>query len=111
MTKQPRYVWSSIKDILDERRRNGRLEYLVEWENDPDTGESFPTEWVGIPLIEVLHSNRLLTCCRNIPRTSRWTPSPRGREGINPKAKTWRTVASRYEDTVGAASGFHMHLF
>lgn len=40
--------WYAIKQILDERRKRGRLEYLVDWEGtDRNTGRPYPQSWVG----------------------------------------------------------------
>ncbi|VUC36868.1 unnamed protein product [Clonostachys rosea] len=37
--------WYVIKDIIDERRVRGKVEYLVDWENNPDTGKSYDPTW------------------------------------------------------------------
>lgn len=40
--------WHAISEILDERRKHGRLEYLVDWEGkDPRTGEPYDQSWVS----------------------------------------------------------------
>ncbi|KAM4056205.1 HDA1 complex subunit [Hirsutella rhossiliensis] len=41
--------WYSIKDILDERKASGLVEYLVDWENNIVTGESYAPTWVLSP--------------------------------------------------------------
>lgn len=42
--------WYTIKNILQERTVNGKLEYLVDWDNNPRTGEVYPHEWVSLGL-------------------------------------------------------------
>ncbi|KAF6817317.1 endosomal cargo receptor [Colletotrichum sojae] len=37
--------WWIIRDILQERRRGGKIEYLVDWESDAETGEQYPPTW------------------------------------------------------------------
>lgn len=40
--------WFAIKEILDERRLRGRLEYLVDWEGtDRNTGRPYSQSWVS----------------------------------------------------------------
>lgn len=46
-----------VRAIVEERRVRGRLQYLVDWESHPKTGESYPPEWkfrrdVGDGLLE-----------------------------------------------------------
>ncbi|WQF79634.1 Putative chromo/chromo shadow domain, Chromo-like domain superfamily protein [Colletotrichum destructivum] len=43
--KQPAEKWYIIKDILQERKRGADIEYLVDWEDDPDTGERYRPTW------------------------------------------------------------------
>ncbi|OHF02865.1 hypothetical protein CORC01_01966 [Colletotrichum orchidophilum] len=43
--KQPKEEWFTIKDILQERRRNSNIEYLVDWEDNPETGERYSPTW------------------------------------------------------------------
>lgn len=38
--------WYIIRDILQERRRGGQIEYLIDWEDDTKTGEQYPPTWV-----------------------------------------------------------------
>lgn len=45
--KPPKEKWWIIRDILQERRRSGKIEYLVDWENDSETGEQYPPTWVS----------------------------------------------------------------
>lgn len=47
--------WYSIKGILDERKASGRVEYLVDWENDIDTGEQYPPSWISVRLPLTCH--------------------------------------------------------
>ncbi|TQN71188.1 putative membrane protein, partial [Colletotrichum shisoi] len=49
--KQPAEKWYIIKDILQERKRGADIEYLVDWEDDPDTGERYRPTWT--PSIDV----------------------------------------------------------
>ena len=44
-----------VKSILKERRRNGIREFQIRWEDDPDTGRSFPSEWVRPPALGRIH--------------------------------------------------------
>ncbi|RDA95837.1 hypothetical protein CP533_5129 [Ophiocordyceps camponoti-saundersi (nom. inval.)] len=37
--------WYSIRGILRERRAKGRVEYLVDWDDDPVTGQSHDPTW------------------------------------------------------------------
>jgi hypothetical protein len=40
-------LWEA-KDILDEKTlAGGKIEYLVDWEDDPTTGEAYPPEWLA----------------------------------------------------------------
>ncbi|WYZ38625.1 hypothetical protein EsH8_III_000539 [Colletotrichum jinshuiense] len=43
--QQPKEKWWIIRDILQERTRGSKIEYLVDWEDDPDTGEQYPPSW------------------------------------------------------------------
>ncbi|PHH89785.1 hypothetical protein CDD83_5274 [Cordyceps sp. RAO-2017] len=38
--------WYSIRGILDEREASGRVDYLVDWDDNIDTGESYDPTWV-----------------------------------------------------------------
>ena len=40
-------LWA-VREILEERRNQGRLEYLVDWEDSKVTGVSFSPTWVCI---------------------------------------------------------------
>lgn len=43
--------WYTIKGIVDERLGNRRrVEYLVEWDDNPETGEKYPASWVRMPV-------------------------------------------------------------
>jgi hypothetical protein len=37
----------SVKEIVDEKIEHGEIRYLIDWEDDPVTGESFKPTWVG----------------------------------------------------------------
>ncbi|CAG9999711.1 unnamed protein product [Clonostachys byssicola] len=37
--------WYVIKDIIDERRVRGKVEYLIDWEDNPKTGKSYDPTW------------------------------------------------------------------
>jgi hypothetical protein len=43
-------TWYTIKAILQERVVDGKLEYLIDWDNHPQTGEVYPHEWVSLGL-------------------------------------------------------------
>jgi hypothetical protein len=36
----------SVKEILDEREEQGRIEFLIDWEDDAESGESYTPTWV-----------------------------------------------------------------
>lgn len=36
----------AIKDIIDEKHIHGRRHYKIDWQDDPNTGESFSPTWV-----------------------------------------------------------------
>lgn len=38
--------WYTVRGILDERKLKGKAEYLVDWDDNPVTGESYPSSWV-----------------------------------------------------------------
>lgn len=38
-------VYYKIKSIVGERTKENRLEYQIDWEDDPETGEQFETSW------------------------------------------------------------------
>lgn len=39
--------WYTIRSIFNERLRKGRIEYLVDWDDNKDTGEAYSPSWVG----------------------------------------------------------------
>ncbi|KAJ6785376.1 hypothetical protein PWT90_04537 [Aphanocladium album] len=43
--QNPQSGWFSIRQILDERRIANRLEYLVDWDDDVNTGEIYEPTW------------------------------------------------------------------
>ncbi|KAK1730429.1 uncharacterized protein BDZ83DRAFT_404979 [Colletotrichum acutatum] len=43
--EQPKEEWYIIKDILQERRNGSNIEYLVDWEDNPVTGERYRPTW------------------------------------------------------------------
>ncbi|EFQ29797.1 uncharacterized protein GLRG_04941 [Colletotrichum graminicola M1.001] len=43
--EQPKEKWFTIRDILQERNRGKGIEYLVDWDDDPDTGERYRPTW------------------------------------------------------------------
>ncbi|GKT40873.1 uncharacterized protein ColSpa_01054 [Colletotrichum spaethianum] len=45
--EQPKENWYIIRDILQERKRGATIEYLVDWEDDPDTGERYHPTWTS----------------------------------------------------------------
>ncbi|KAK2048458.1 hypothetical protein LZ31DRAFT_628296 [Colletotrichum somersetense] len=42
---QTKEKWYTIRDILQERKRGKNIEYLVDWDSDPDTGERYRPTW------------------------------------------------------------------
>jgi hypothetical protein len=40
--------WYTIRCIVDKRTIRGELEYLVDWEDDIETGESYGATWVSL---------------------------------------------------------------
>jgi hypothetical protein len=59
----PNEGWFNIRRILDERVTQNGTEYLVDWEDDPQTGEVYEATWVrlGTSLFRASQM-RLLTC-------------------------------------------------
>ena len=53
-------TWYQIRKIIDERIKNKRTEYLVDWEDNIDTGESYDPSWVGILLLCLLGDQNML---------------------------------------------------
>lgn len=45
---EPGTFWA-IRGILEEKKIKGRLHYKVDWENHPETGESYTPTWVSAP--------------------------------------------------------------
>jgi hypothetical protein len=43
---EPDDLWHDINGILAERRRRGRTEYLVDWEPNAVTGQTYDPSWV-----------------------------------------------------------------
>lgn len=39
----------AIKDIIDEKFIHGKRHYKIDWQDDPNTGESFSPTWVCQP--------------------------------------------------------------
>lgn len=39
--------WYTIRAILDERLVKGRVEYLVDWDDNKETGKTYLPTWVG----------------------------------------------------------------
>lgn len=46
----------AIRGILEEKKVKGRLHYKVDWENHPETGESYVPTWVSPPSQTVLQA-------------------------------------------------------
>lgn len=40
--------WYTIRKILDERRIANRVQYLVDWDDDPVTGRPYDPEWAAV---------------------------------------------------------------
>lgn len=40
--------WYTVRGILDERKVKGKTEYLVDWDDNPKTGEPYPSSWVRV---------------------------------------------------------------
>lgn len=38
--------WFSIRDIVQEKIHNGKVYYLIDWEDDIRTGKSYERSWV-----------------------------------------------------------------
>lgn len=47
--------WYTIRQILDERIVKGQVEYLVDWDDNVNTGEVYPPSWVRISILELMH--------------------------------------------------------
>jgi len=45
--KPPRETFYKIRDIVAENIEGGRKYYQIDWEDDPETGESYEKTWVG----------------------------------------------------------------
>jgi hypothetical protein len=76
----------SVRTILKEKTVRGEIFYLIDWEDHPDTGESFAPTWVASihpgqeikPLI--LHSrNQIVTSCQEQSPTG----NRRNRAGVH----------------------------
>ncbi|KAH0445054.1 endosomal cargo receptor [Colletotrichum camelliae] len=39
--------WYTIKNILDQRQYGGNIEYLIDWDDNKETGERFPPSWAS----------------------------------------------------------------
>lgn len=44
-------VWFNIRQILDEKRIGSRIQYLVDWEDNPITGEAYDPTWAWVSLL------------------------------------------------------------
>ena len=40
--------WYTIRRILDEKRIAKRIQYLVDWDDDADTGEQYEPTWAWV---------------------------------------------------------------
>ena len=38
----------AVKRIVDEKRKDGKRYYLIDWEDHPSTGKSYENSWVGV---------------------------------------------------------------
>lgn len=67
----------AIKDIIDEKFIHGKRHYKIDWQDDPNTGESFSPTWVCQPSSQHLRpwTNHL---CRSPQRTQTRTLSRTG---------------------------------
>lgn len=67
----------AIKDIVDEKFIHGKRHYKIDWQDDPNTGESFSPTWVCHPSSQ---KSRTLTnhLCRSLRRTPTRTLSRTG---------------------------------
>ena len=63
--------WYAINEILDERKKHGRLEYLVDWEGiDPNTGKPYCQSWVSLPFCLGRRIPAYSHTCRYLPAKS-----------------------------------------
>jgi hypothetical protein len=57
--------WWTIREVLDERvGKAGQAEYLVQWEDEIHTGESFPPSWVCSSAVLLICWRIILTAYR-----------------------------------------------
>jgi len=58
-TEEPAQVaefWA-VKRIVEEKRKDGKQYYLIDWEDHPRTGERYKNSWVSILLLAVTIGN------------------------------------------------------
>ena len=97
--------WFAISEILDERRRHGRLEYLVDWEGkDTRTGERYDRSWVSC---SAFHAplGPLLTTRPAVDIRERSHPRRQGRVGIEETRSSTRLSPSRRQSSRGGFCG------
>jgi hypothetical protein len=46
LKSKPTERYYSVRDILDEQKRGEETYYLIDWDDDQDTGESYTPTWV-----------------------------------------------------------------
>lgn len=67
--------WFTIRRILDERRIGNRIQYLVDWDDDAETGHTHEPTWVLVSRLvytfRAICANQLSEHRRDGPRQER----------------------------------------
>ncbi|PNY26077.1 Uncharacterized protein TCAP_03986 [Tolypocladium capitatum] len=84
--------WYGIKGILDEREANGCVEYLVDWDDNIDTGEAYSPTW-SIDVTEAaLAEWEKEKAARDQGKEPEATPVQNGQGSRPPRSANWRHV-------------------
>jgi hypothetical protein len=56
------------RKILDQKKENGRIKYLIDWEDDKVTKENFEPTWVRYVFLEIAYATRSKQLTRYLNR-------------------------------------------